>query len=129
MAKYRNDIQNKILEFTKERDWDKDEYLNVYNMLCNITEETGEVWNLIKWMKSDEDLKKLIEKNRVEMIDGIGDLIWCIAKLANTLGIDMQEAVEATHAEYLERFPTEIVKTRHGNPKLGGYDGKYRSKG
>lgn len=127
MPKYKNDIQNQITDFISERGWDKSAYINVYNMLCNIGEETGELWNLVKWMKSDEDLEKLIEKNNAEMIDGIGDLMWCVARLANTLGVDMQKAVEATHAEYETRFPVDIVKTRHGNPKLGGYDGKYQA--
>ncbi|MBD3280412.1 hypothetical protein GF389_02720 [Candidatus Dojkabacteria bacterium] len=125
MSKYKNEIQNRITDYVEERGWEKLEFINVYNMLCNIGEETGEIWNLIKWMKDDGDLNKLIKKNKAEMIDGIGDLMWCLARLANSLEIDMQEAVEATHAEYEERFPVEIVKTRHGNPKLGGYDGKY----
>jgi len=128
MSKYRAKIQNKIVEYTKERNWDKNEYINVYNMLCNIGEETGELWNVIKWMKNNEDLEKIINSKKAEIVDGIVDLLWCIARLANSMNVDMQDAVDATHAEYEQRFPAEIVKKRHGNPALGGYDGKYIKK-
>ncbi len=125
MSNYTNPIQAKIDEFIKERDWDKLDTIGVYNMLCNIGEETGEIWNEIKWINNDEDLKKVIEKEKDELADGIGDLVWCVARLANIFGVDMQKAVEASHAEYEERFPIDKVKDRSGNPSLGGYDGKY----
>lgn len=120
------DWQQKVEDFVKERNWDKENYILVYNMLCNIGEETGELWGVLKWIKSDEDLKKVMVAKEADLKDGIGDLLWCIVRLANAFDVDMWEALKATHTEYEERFPVEIVKTRNGNPTLGGYDGKYQ---
>lgn len=125
MTKYENEIQNKLDSFLKERNWDSNLCMRVYNMLCNVTEETGELWNVIKWIDNDEQLQEIKDKKKAELADGVGDLAWCIAALANAFEVDMEKALRATHAEYEQRFPANIVKDKHGNPNLGGYDGKY----
>ncbi len=119
-------LQNLIQEFSDERGWSGALY-STYNMLCNIAEESGEIWNVIKWTNTEEDIKEVIRLNREELKDGIGDLLWCVARLAITFDVDMFEALEARLEEYRKRFPVEKVKNRKANPTLGGFDGKYSS--
>ncbi len=128
MSKNFNDLQKDILDFSVKREWTKNELILTYNMLCNISEECGEVWNLIKWLNDPEDFKKIVKMKKAEFKDGIGDLLWCVARMANAFGVDMQESLQATLDEYEERFPIEMVKGNTGNRLLGGYDGKYDKK-
>ena len=73
------------------------------------------------------DLESVIADNRDELKDGIGDILWCVARLAIAFNVDMEEALAETVAEYEQRFPVDKVKGKHGNRKLGGHDGKYDS--
>ena len=122
-----NKLHAQIKQFAAERGWDH-VMINVYNMLCNISEESGEVWNVIKWINNEEDMKEVISKNKDELEDGIGDLLWCIARLAIFFDVDMYSALEERLKEYKQRFPVEKVKGKKSNPTLGGFDGKYDGK-
>jgi NTP pyrophosphatase (non-canonical NTP hydrolase) len=119
-----NTIQQDIHHFSEERGWNK-MTSTIFNMLCNISEESGEVWSIIKWIDNDEDMKRVIQKNHSELSDGIGDLLWCVLRLANLFGVDSEKAILDTLNEYIQRFPIEKVKGKKSNPSLGGFDGKY----
>ena len=126
MSKDLAELQSQILEFAVERKWDKNMTMNIFNMLCNISEESGEVWNVIKWINDDEDMQKVIDTKREDLKDGIGDLLWCVARLALFFEVDMFDALHERLVEYRERFPIDKVINKKSNPTLGGYDGKYK---
>ncbi|MBW2991232.1 hypothetical protein KY348_06030 [Candidatus Woesearchaeota archaeon] len=118
--------QEIVAKFNQERGWDKDiTYLK--DFLLNICEETGEVWNHIKWINVEKQ-KKVIEEHKDEWIDFIGDELFLVLKIAYLLDIDAQEAFEKTMADYEKRFPAEkIRKLKHGNPLAGGMDDKQKT--
>lgn len=118
-------LQTDIQEFSKARGWDK-KLFSMYNMLCNLSEEQGEIWNEVKWISEEEDLEQVISLKREELKDGIGDLLWCVARLANMFEVDMYESLQERLVEYEERFPVDKVRGRKANPSLGGFDGKYQ---
>jgi NTP pyrophosphatase (non-canonical NTP hydrolase) len=51
------EAQDKIKEFDVARNWQND--WNMKDLLLNLTEETGEIWNLIKWIDDKDKEKKL----------------------------------------------------------------------
>ena len=120
-----NMLQADIDDFAQARNWSSNKTSIVYNMIANISEELGEVWNVIKWIDNDKDLLKISKENHDELKDGIGDLLWCVARLATIFNVDMYEALQMSLEDYEQRFPAEKVKGKHGNRKLGGVDGKY----
>ena len=117
--------QEIVAEFDRKR-WKKDPaYLK--DFLLNMVEETGEVWNIIKWV-DQKTQKKLIEEHKDEFKDFVGDELFLILKIAYLLDIDAQEAFEATMEDYEIRFPVEkIRKLKHGNPLAGGVDDKQKT--
>ena len=117
--------QEIVAEFDRKR-WKKDPaYLK--DFLLNMVEETGEVWNIIKWV-DEKTQKKLIEEHKDEFKDFVGDELFLILKIAYLLDIDAQEAFEATMEDYEIRFPVEkIRKLKHGNPLAGGVDDKQKT--
>jgi len=120
------DIQDKIKEFDKARGWESD--WNIKDLLLNITEEGGELWNLIKWIP-DEKQKEIVEKKKEEVSDYIGDTLFLLLKIANQTGIDSEKALQNTLDEYEKRMPSEKMKeVGHANKLAGGIDNKNETK-
>lgn len=117
--------QEEVAEFDKKR-WKKDP-IYIKDFLLNMVEETGEAWNIIKWVDA-ETQKKLIKEHKDKFKDFVGDQLFIILKIAYLLDIDAQQAFEATMKEYEKRFPVDKVKKlKHGNPLAGGVDDKQKS--
>ena len=115
-------LQDKIKEFDKARGWEDN--WNIKDLLLNITEEGGEMWNLIKWI-NEEKQKKVVEENKREVEDYIGDTLFLLLKIANQTGVDSEKALQDTLEEYEKRMPPEIMKkVKHANKLAGGVDDK-----
>jgi NTP pyrophosphatase (non-canonical NTP hydrolase) len=114
--------QDKIKEFDASRSWEND--WNIKDLLLNITEEGGELWNLIKWV-SEEEQKQIINKNKQEVSDYIGDTLFLLLKIANQTNVDAKQALQNTLDEYEKRMPPDIMKkVKHANKLAGGVDDK-----
>jgi len=116
------EAQEKIKEFDKARGWEN--CWDIKDLLLNITEEGGEMWNLIKWV-DDEKQKKIAEGKKEEVSDYIGDTLFLLLKIANQTKVDAQKALEDTLNEYEKRMPPEKMKeVKHANKLAGGIDNK-----
>lgn len=115
------EAQDYVERFNVEREWLSDD---IKDLLMNMVEESGEAWNIIKWVDAKTQ-KELIGKHRDEFEDFVGDQLYLIFKIASRTGVDAQKAFDRTMAEYEERFPVEKVKGSHANRNAGGHDGKY----
>ncbi len=114
--------QDKIKEFDTARSWDKD--WNLKDLLLNITEEGGEVWDLIKWV-DDEKQKQVLAEKKEEISDYVGDTLFLLLKIANQTKVDASQSLQNTLDEYEKRMPPEIMKKiGHANTNAGGVDNK-----
>ena len=118
------DAQNKIREFDKVRGWE--DSWNLKDLSLNITEEVGEFWNLIKWIDEDK-LREVIEKNRIEVSDFIGDTLFLLLKIANQTKVNASLSLQNTLDEYEKRMPSSKMKeVGHANKLAGGFDNKFK---
>jgi NTP pyrophosphatase (non-canonical NTP hydrolase) len=116
------EAQDKIKEFDQARGWEDN--WNIKDLLLNITEEGGEVWNLIKWI-NDEKQKEIVDKNKAEVSDYIGDSLFLLLKIANQTKVDASQALKNTLDEYEKRMPPEVMKkVGTANKLAGGWDNK-----
>ena len=116
------EAQEKIKEFDTARGWEYN--WNIKDLLLNITEEGGEIWNLIKWI-DDEKQKKVVEEKIDEVSDYVGDTMFLLLKLANQSKVDVNQALQNTLDEYEKRMPPEVMKKlKHANKLAGGWDKK-----
>ena len=116
------EAQNKIKEFDIARGWEKS--WDLKDLALNITEEVGEFWNLIKWVDDDKQ-KEIINSNKEDASDFIGDSLFLILKLANQMDIDSSQSLKNTLDEYKKRMPPETIKeVGHSNKLAGGVDNK-----
>ena len=119
-----NKHQKEIKKFGKDRNWEN--FWNAKDILLGIVEEVGELRNLVKWEQDPKILKKVLKDNKKEVKDAIGDIYWFLAVLANSCGLDIEEAIEMTIKDNKKRFPIKKTKGKHTNLYLGGHDGKYK---
>lgn len=120
------ELQKKIKEFDEARGWQ--DHWNFKDLLLNITEETGEVWNLVKWI-DDKKQKEIVKENKDEVSDYIGDTLFLLLKLANQTDVDSSRALNNTLKEYEKRMPPEKMKeVGHANKLAGGIDEKENGK-
>jgi len=120
-----NKYQKQIKKFTDDRKWSQ--FYNPKDILLGIVEEVGELRNLVKWEQNPEILKKVLNKNKAEVKDAIGDIYWFLSVLGNSCGVDVDEAIEMTIKDNKKRFPVKKTKGKHTNLYLGGHDGKYKN--
>ncbi len=114
--------QDKVKEFDEARGWG--DCWDLKDLSLNITEEVGELWNLIKWV-DDEKQKKIIKQKKEEVENFVGDSLFLVLKIANQTNTDAEKALQACLDEYEKRFPPEKMKqVKHGNKYIGGHDGK-----
>jgi len=85
------ELQNKIKRFDKERGWNKD--WNLKDLSLNLTEEIGELWNLVKWVDVEKQ-KEIVKKKKEEVSDFVGDALFLILKIANQTDIDAEKQKE-----------------------------------
>jgi len=91
------DLQDKIKEFDEARGWSDN--WNLKDLMLNINEEVGELWSLVKWV-DDEKQKKIIEENKDQVQDFLGDTLFLLLKIANQTKTDIQKGLEETLKEY-----------------------------
>jgi NTP pyrophosphatase (non-canonical NTP hydrolase) len=116
------EAQDKLKEFDTARGWEKD--WNIKDLLLNITEEGGELWDLIKWVE-DEKQKEVINNNKDKVSDYIGDILFLLLKIANQTKVDVSKSLQNTLDEYEKRMPPEKMKeVGHANINAGGIDNK-----
>lgn len=119
-----NEYQKKIKKFCEERNWAQ--FHNPKDLLLGIVEEVGEFRNIIKWEQDPEVIKDILFKNKDEVKDTIGDILWFLSLLANNCDVDMDDAINFTIKDNERRFPIDKTKNKHTNIHLGGYDANFK---
>lgn len=120
-----NQFQKKIKQFAEDRDWQQ--FHNPKDLLLGIVEEVGEIRNIVKWEQDIQKIQTVLEKNKEQLEDEIGDIYWFLALLANGNNINMDEAIAKVIEKNEARFPVADVKSQHTNIYLGGKDKQYNS--
>lgn len=116
------EIQEKIKDFNEERDWGK--VWEIKDLLLNMNEEIGEMWHIIKWI-NEEKQAEMINQNREEVENFVGDMLYLLLKIAVISNVDSEKAICSVVEEYEKRFPiNEVKQKKHGNVRAGGVDKK-----
>jgi len=116
------EAQDRVKEFDVARGWGED--WNIKDLLLNITEEGGELWDLVKWVDEGKQ-REVIAENKAEASDYVGDVLALVLKLANQMGVDAEVALNQTLSDYEKRMPADVMKkVGHANKMAGGVDDK-----
>ncbi|WP_240840220.1 nucleotide pyrophosphohydrolase [Acidaminobacter sp. JC074] len=98
-----NEINEMILKFRNERDWEK--FHTPENLSKSIAIESGELLENFQW---GDDYKK------DEVVDELADILIYSLLLADSIGVDPYEIIEAKVKKNELRFPVNKVKGNSG---------------
>lgn len=93
-----NQGQKDIDAWFKEKGWP---YWQPHEILARTIEEVGEFARLINHAYGPK--KKRVEEAEQDFADEIGDILYSLACFCNAHGIDMDEALKASHEKVLLR--------------------------
>jgi len=105
------DLRARVRAFVDARDW------NVYHTPKNLSEsiaiEAAELMQEFQWLSGEQSLQALADKaHRQRVCHELADvLIYCLS-LANTLDIDLSQAVIDKLAISAAKYPVELVRGR-----------------
>ncbi len=100
------EAQQLVKEFAQRNNW-KD--LPNVDKFDHLHEELIEMSQHLRY-KSEEERIQIIKDKTEIFKDGIGDLFFATCRLANQLGIDIEEAFNMVKTEILEKY-------NHKNPE------------
>ena len=117
------DTQEHIKQFNDVRGWSDPS--SIKDLLLNMNEEIGEFWNIIKWVDTKTQ-QELIKKEKSEVDNFIGDMLYLVLKVSYLCDVDAKQAIDDVMNEYEKRFPADKIKGKHANIKAGGIDLKHQ---
>lgn len=94
-----DDIQNEVDHLIKE-EW-KSDYWTPLSSLARLTEEVGELAREINHSYGEKPKKS--SEGQGSVTSEIGDILFIVAALANSIEVDLDAAFEAVMAKYRRR--------------------------
>jgi len=102
-----NDLAMQLREFARERDWEQ--FHSPKNLAMALVVEGGELLEQSQWLtpeqsaNPDQDRKKRIS-------DEMADVLIYLVRLADSLEVDLQDAVQGKLAHNREKYPADKVR-------------------
>lgn len=100
-------IQEKLLQFAKERDWEQ--FHTPKNLCMALSGEVGELTELFQWL-NDEQIKKLKSTDAEKIEDELADVFLYLCRLAQVLEVDLMQASEKKILKNKQKYPIEKSK-------------------
>ena len=108
------EAQKLVKTFAEERGWKDSPNIDKFD---HLHEELIEMSQHLRY-KSDQEKKKFVEENKDIFEDGIGDLFFGLCRLANQLGIDVEDAFNLVKSrifkKYNEKKPETNIVNKNG---------------
>ncbi len=96
-----------LRDFAKERDWEQ--FHNPKNLAMALTVEAGELMELFQWL-SLEQAANPDAKLKERAAEELSDVILYSIRMADKLGIDLEQAIGSKSKMNEEKYPVEKAK-------------------
>lgn len=103
------DAQKLVKDFAKRNEWKDIPNIDKFD---HLHEELLEMSQYLRYKDEIERIKIIKDKKDV-FIDGIGDMLFGLCRLANQLNVDMEEAFNLVQREILAKYKNKKVETNH----------------
>jgi len=100
-------LQQKLAEFSAERDWER--FHNPKNLAMALAAEAGELIEVFQWLSEADSLALNSAQRRAAELE-IADVLIYLVRLADRLGVDLDAAVAVKMQINAERYPVELAK-------------------
>lgn len=100
-------IKNKLVDFAAQRDWQQ--FHSPKNLAMALTVEAAELLELFQWL-SEEQSCNLDDTDRRRASEELADIQIYLIRLADRLGIDLEQAVQDKLRINEEKYPVELAR-------------------
>jgi len=104
---YFYDLQQRLLMFAKERDWEQ--FHAPKNLAMALAVEAAELMEHFQWL-SEAQSESLSEEKRKEAGYELADVFIFTLRLAERLGVDLPQLVEEKIKINAQKYPAEKVR-------------------
>jgi len=104
-----SDLAQKLKKFAQERDWEQ--FHSPKNLSMALSVEVAELVEHFQWL-TEEQSRSLDEDVLSEISEEIADIQIYLARLADQLGIDIEDAVSKKLAVNADKYP---ISKSHGS--------------
>ncbi len=94
------EAQELVKFFAERNNWKDSPNIDKFD---HLHEELIEMSQYLRYIP-EEERKKFVEENKHIFVDGIGDLFFGTCRLANQLGVDLEEAFNLAKKEILSKY-------------------------
>ena len=94
------DAQKLVKSFAKRNKWRDIPNVDKFD---HLHEELIEMSQHLRY-KTEKERVKFVRQNKEIFVDGIGDLFFALCRLANQLGVDIEEAFNLVKEEILSKY-------------------------
>lgn len=113
------ELKGRVAAFVAERDWQQ--FHTPKNLSMSIAIEAAELMEHFQWL-SVEDSRNLGPQALAEIGEELADIVIYSLSLANTLGLDLSQTVQAKMDKNIRKYPADRVKGKAH--KYTWYEGK-----
>ncbi|MCE7737369.1 MAG: nucleotide pyrophosphohydrolase [Candidatus Heimdallarchaeota archaeon] len=109
-----NNLKTIAKEFSTKRNWLK--YHNPKSLSMAITIESAELMEIFQWWTNEESTTRSMDPNiKIDIEGEVADIMIYILHLANTLNINLEDAVKSKLEFNEMRFTDEVVSSLETN--------------
>ena len=104
-----NALRKKLRKFVREREWEQ--FHTPRSLLLALIGEMGELAELFQWL-TDEQASELMQdpKLAARVRDEMADVFGYLLRLADVIGVDLGEALEAKIRLNAVRYPAHLAR-------------------
>ncbi len=104
-----SELIEKLRAFAKERDWGQ--FHSPKNLAMALTGEVGELVEIFQWMTEADSRRAAAEPERAQAIAAeMADVLFYLVRMADMLGIDLNEAAKSKLALNARKYPADLSK-------------------
>lgn len=96
-------MQTRLRNFSRERDWEQ--FHTPKNLAMALSVETSELLEIFQWLTPEESSQLMNGEQADDVRDEVADVAIYLLRLADVLGVDIEEAVAAKVERNAARFP------------------------
>jgi NTP pyrophosphatase (non-canonical NTP hydrolase) len=98
-----------LAEFARERDWDQ--FHSPKNLVMALTGEVGELSEVFQWMTEEASTGAATDPKTAQAVrDEMADVLLYLVRLADVLGVDLNEAAQAKLRTNATKYPADKAR-------------------
>jgi len=102
-------LTEELRAFANERDWEQ--FHSPKNLAMALTGEVGELVEIFQWMTEADSRHAAADPERANAIAAeMADVLLYLVRMADMLGIDLNEAVKSKLALNARKYPVDLSK-------------------